>query len=138
MRDRGTFLWAEGPERGRPSAGSQLVPFGCQDLEYCLDPKTKELPPLRNPDILVGENDLTALSYLHEPAVLHNLKVRFIDSKLIYTYCGKYRLFTPLSLWRMPLTGKGKLIIDVRVFNLKSFNGILSKVRMFVVVECIK
>uniref|UniRef100_A0A8U7NTU3 Unconventional myosin-Va n=1 Tax=Corvus moneduloides TaxID=1196302 RepID=A0A8U7NTU3_CORMO len=46
------------------------------------------LPPLRNPDILVGENDLTALSYLHEPAVLHNLKVRFIDSKLIYTYCG--------------------------------------------------
>ncbi|NXS80135.1 MYO5C protein, partial [Erpornis zantholeuca] len=30
------------------------------------------LPPLRNPDILVGENDLTALSYLHEPAVLHN------------------------------------------------------------------
>uniref|UniRef100_A0A8C8S794 Unconventional myosin-Va n=1 Tax=Pelusios castaneus TaxID=367368 RepID=A0A8C8S794_9SAUR len=59
-----------------------------KDLEYCLDPKTKELPPLRNPDILVGENDLTALSYLHEPAVLHNLKVRFIDSKLIYTYCG--------------------------------------------------
>uniref|UniRef100_A0A4W5MIN2 Myosin VA n=1 Tax=Hucho hucho TaxID=62062 RepID=A0A4W5MIN2_9TELE len=42
----------------------------------------------RNPDILVGENDLTALSYLHEPAVLHNLKVRFTDSKLIYTYCG--------------------------------------------------
>ncbi|XP_018416500.1 PREDICTED: unconventional myosin-Vb [Nanorana parkeri] len=33
------------------------------------------LPHLRNPDILVGENDLTALSYLHEPAVLHNLKV---------------------------------------------------------------
>ncbi|NWI49977.1 MYO5A protein, partial [Oreocharis arfaki] len=43
-----------------------------KDLEYSLDPKTKELPPLRNPDILVGENDLTALSYLHEPAVLHN------------------------------------------------------------------
>ncbi|KAJ8417122.1 hypothetical protein AAFF_G00283490 [Aldrovandia affinis] len=58
------------------------------DLEHTLDPKTKNLPHLRNPDILVGENDLTALSYLHEPAVLHNLKVRFIDSKLIYTYCG--------------------------------------------------
>ncbi|XP_064169741.1 unconventional myosin-Va isoform X3 [Anguilla rostrata] len=57
-------------------------------LEHKLDPKTKNLPYLRNPDILVGENDLTALSYLHEPAVLHNLKVRFIDSKLIYTYCG--------------------------------------------------
>ncbi|XP_061452039.1 unconventional myosin-Va isoform X4 [Rhineura floridana] len=59
-----------------------------KDLQYSLHPKSKELPPLRNPDILVGENDLTALSYLHEPAVLHNLKVRFIDSKLIYTYCG--------------------------------------------------
>lgn len=57
-------------------------------LERTIDPKTNTLPPLRNPDLLVGENDLTALSYLHEPAVLHNLKVRFTDSKLIYTYCG--------------------------------------------------
>ncbi|XP_027900326.1 unconventional myosin-Va-like isoform X1 [Xiphophorus couchianus] len=57
-------------------------------VEHNVDPKTKNLPPLRNPNILVGENDLTTLSYLHEPAVLHNLKVRFIDSKLIYTYCG--------------------------------------------------
>ncbi|KAF7646768.1 hypothetical protein LDENG_00182810 [Lucifuga dentata] len=53
-----------------------------------IDPQTNSLPPLRNPNILEGENDLTALSYLHEPAVLYNLKVRFIDSKLIYTYCG--------------------------------------------------
>ncbi|XP_032906319.1 unconventional myosin-Va isoform X3 [Amblyraja radiata] len=59
-----------------------------KETQYRIDPKTKELPPLRNPDILVGENDLTALSYLHEPAILHNLKVRFMDSKLIYTYCG--------------------------------------------------
>ncbi|XP_034032086.1 unconventional myosin-Va-like isoform X2 [Thalassophryne amazonica] len=58
------------------------------EVEHKLDPLSKALPPLRNPNILVGENDLTALSYLHEPAVLHNLKVRFIDSKLIYTYCG--------------------------------------------------
>lgn len=63
--------------------------FDHQGLEHLLDPKTKNLPYLRNPDILVGENDLTALSYLHEPAVLHNLKVRFVDSKLIYTYCGR-------------------------------------------------
>lgn len=65
--------------------------FDLQSLEHTLDPKTKNLPYLRNPDILVGENDLTALSYLHEPAVLHNLKVRFVDSKLIYTYCGRSR-----------------------------------------------
>ena len=50
--------------------------------------KDKNLPPLRNPDILIGENDLTSLSYLHEPAVLHNLQVRFVDRNEIYTYCG--------------------------------------------------
>ncbi|KAK6317729.1 hypothetical protein J4Q44_G00110200 [Coregonus suidteri] len=55
---------------------------------YPLDTSSPQLPHLRNPDILVGENDLTALSYLHEPAVLHNLKVRFVESKIIYTYCG--------------------------------------------------
>uniref|UniRef100_A0A8C8SJE9 Myosin VB n=1 Tax=Pelusios castaneus TaxID=367368 RepID=A0A8C8SJE9_9SAUR len=56
--------------------------------QYPVDLKTNQLPFLRNPDILVGENDLTALSYLHEPAVLHNLKVRFLESNHIYTYCG--------------------------------------------------
>ena len=29
-----------------------------------------------------------SLSYLHEPAVLHNLEVRFIRNEAIYTYCG--------------------------------------------------
>ncbi|KPP70302.1 unconventional myosin-Vb-like, partial [Scleropages formosus] len=47
-----------------------------------------DLPPLGNPDILEGENDLTSLSFLHEPAVLHNLRVRFLDYNSIYTYCG--------------------------------------------------
>uniref|UniRef100_A0A8C6JM22 Uncharacterized protein n=1 Tax=Melopsittacus undulatus TaxID=13146 RepID=A0A8C6JM22_MELUD len=56
--------------------------------EYPIDLQGNALPFLRNPDILVGENDLTALSYLHEPAVLHNLKVRFTESNHIYTYCG--------------------------------------------------
>uniref|UniRef100_A0A8C6YF40 Myosin VC n=1 Tax=Naja naja TaxID=35670 RepID=A0A8C6YF40_NAJNA len=45
------------------------------ELAYPVDPSA--LPPLRNPDILVGENDLTALSYLHEPAVLHNQSTHF-------------------------------------------------------------
>ena len=51
-----------------------------------------DLPPLRNPDILIGENDLTSLSYLHEPAVLYNLQVRFCRQSAIYTYCGKLSL----------------------------------------------
>ncbi|XP_072100608.1 unconventional myosin-Vb-like isoform X2 [Mobula birostris] len=57
-------------------------------MEYPINQKTRELPFLRNPDVLIGENDLTALSYLHEPAVLHNLKVRFLECNSIYTYCG--------------------------------------------------
>ncbi|XP_078540967.1 unconventional myosin-Vc [Lissotriton helveticus] len=57
-------------------------------IDYSVEDAERDLPPLRNPDILVGENDLTALSYLHEPAVLHNLRVRFVESKLIYTYSG--------------------------------------------------
>ncbi|KAM6301564.1 LOW QUALITY PROTEIN: unconventional myosin-Va-like [Podargus strigoides] len=73
-----------------PGTETEILPPRCSrcisHLNYPVDPAA--LPPLRNPDILVGENDLTALSYLHEPAVLHNLKVRFVESKLIYTYSG--------------------------------------------------
>ncbi|XP_048112067.1 unconventional myosin-Vc [Alosa alosa] len=58
------------------------------EMRYPVETGNVQLPHLRNPDILVGENDLTALSYLHEPAVLHNLRVRFVESKIIYTYCG--------------------------------------------------
>ena len=32
------------------------------------DVEKNGLPSLRNPEVLVGENDLTTLSYLHEPA----------------------------------------------------------------------
>ncbi|XP_028259354.1 unconventional myosin-Vb [Parambassis ranga] len=57
------------------------------EVQYPVD-SPSNLPPLGNPDILEGENDLTALSFLHEPAVLHNLRVRFLDYNSIYTYCG--------------------------------------------------
>lgn len=71
-----------------------------QLYEYPIDLQGNELPFLRNPDILVGQNDLTALSYLHEPAVLHNLKVRFLESNHIYTYCGECPDRT-FSSWRV-------------------------------------
>ncbi|PAA94749.1 hypothetical protein BOX15_Mlig017227g1 [Macrostomum lignano] len=48
----------------------------------------RDLPPLRNPDILTGENNLTSLSYLNEAEVLHNLRIRFLERRTIYTYCG--------------------------------------------------
>ncbi|KAF4083247.1 hypothetical protein AMELA_G00137780 [Ameiurus melas] len=58
-----------------------------KQVQYPIAPFTG-LPPLGNPDILEGENDLTALTFLHEPAVLHNLRVRFLHYNSIYTYCG--------------------------------------------------
>ncbi|XP_050398741.1 unconventional myosin-Va isoform X2 [Patella vulgata] len=70
-------------------SGQDAVAIQYEDGE---DSKLKidkeNLPHLRNPDILIGENDLTSLSYLNEPEVLYNLKLRFLDSNLIYTYCG--------------------------------------------------
>ena len=42
---------------------------------------------LRNPPVLEATDDLTTLSFLNEPAVLHAIKKRFID-KNIYTYSG--------------------------------------------------
>ena len=48
-----------------------------------------ELPLLCNPDLLLGTSDLTTLSYLHEPAVLHNLHYRYTELQNMYTYCGE-------------------------------------------------
>ena len=51
--------------------------------------ETKEpsLPLLRNPPILETTEDLTSLSYLNEPAVLHAIKARYAQLN-IYTYSG--------------------------------------------------
>ncbi|XP_053196652.1 unconventional myosin-Vb-like [Scomber japonicus] len=94
-----TRVWIPDPEDVWRSAeisrdykeGESVLHLKLEDetpLEYSVGQKSNPLPFLRNPDILVGENDLTALSYLHEPAVLHNLRVRFLESNNIYTYCG--------------------------------------------------
>ncbi|GFO26379.1 unconventional myosin-va, partial [Plakobranchus ocellatus] len=65
--------------------GSEETPLV---VEGSIKVTEKTLPHLRNPEILIGENDLTSLSYLNEPEVLYNLKVRFVEQNLIYTYCG--------------------------------------------------
>ncbi|KAJ1901941.1 Myosin type-2 heavy chain 1 [Kickxella alabastrina] len=49
--------------------------------------KAKVLPPLCNPPLLEGIDDLTNLSHLNEPAVLHNLQIRY-EMHNIYTYSG--------------------------------------------------
>ncbi|KAM9307383.1 unconventional myosin-Vb isoform 3-T3 [Pholidichthys leucotaenia] len=94
-----TRVWIPDPEEVWKAAeitrdykeGESVLHLKLEDetpLVYSVGPSSNPLPFLRNPDILVGENDLTALSYLHEPAVLHNLRVRFLESNAIYTYCG--------------------------------------------------
>uniref|UniRef100_A0A3Q1EY22 Myosin motor domain-containing protein n=1 Tax=Acanthochromis polyacanthus TaxID=80966 RepID=A0A3Q1EY22_9TELE len=85
-----TRVWIPDPDEvWRAAEISRDYKEGESVLHLQLEDETDNpLPFLRNPDILVGENDLTALSYLHEPAVLHNLRVRFLESNHIYTYCG--------------------------------------------------
>ncbi|OMJ18372.1 Myosin-2 [Smittium culicis] len=56
-------------------------------FDEILKSKNDVLPPLCNPPILEGIDDLTSLSHLHEPAVLHNLKIRY-SMRNIYTYSG--------------------------------------------------
>ncbi|XP_068595561.1 unconventional myosin-Vc [Brachionichthys hirsutus] len=85
------YVWKSADIIGDFNFGDNVLKLLLEDgteEDHPVDPLKPLLPPLRNPDILVGENDLTALSYLHEPAVLHNLRVRFVESGIIYTYCG--------------------------------------------------
>ncbi|KAI8803826.1 P-loop containing nucleoside triphosphate hydrolase protein [Cladochytrium replicatum] len=49
--------------------------------------KFNDLPPLDNPPLLQGIDDLANLSYLHEPAVLQNVRERYAQEQ-IYTYSG--------------------------------------------------
>ncbi|ODQ64492.1 hypothetical protein NADFUDRAFT_52130 [Nadsonia fulvescens var. elongata DSM 6958] len=51
------------------------------------DESNSTLPPLRNPPVLEATEDLTTLSYLNEPAILHAIKARYAQSN-IYTYSG--------------------------------------------------
>uniref|UniRef100_A0A8C6YHE1 Myosin VC n=1 Tax=Naja naja TaxID=35670 RepID=A0A8C6YHE1_NAJNA len=70
-------VWQSAEITANYRPGDHILHLQLEDstLAYPVDPSA--LPPLRNPDILVGENDLTALSYLHEPAVLHNQSTHF-------------------------------------------------------------
>ncbi|XP_028157557.1 unconventional myosin-Va-like [Ostrinia furnacalis] len=77
-------IWVEHPEKVWESAtvtsdyrsGVLIVKLDQSGEIRQIKIKDEQMPPLRNPSLLIGQNDLTSLSYLHEPAVLHNLKVR--------------------------------------------------------------
>ncbi|GIY87606.1 unconventional myosin-Va [Caerostris darwini] len=95
LYSKGARVWI--PDAEHVWVGAEVKKFEKDELEVEVEdgstkvikvPSNDKLPPLRNPDILIGENDLTSLSYLHEPAVLYNLQVRFCNQNAIYTYCG--------------------------------------------------
>jgi len=67
-------------------------------LQPLVYPLGSQLPPLCNPECLSGKDDLVALSHLHEPAVLHSLRVRFLEANAIYTYCGEPTSLPPSSV----------------------------------------
>uniref|UniRef100_A0A3P8V0U3 Uncharacterized protein n=1 Tax=Cynoglossus semilaevis TaxID=244447 RepID=A0A3P8V0U3_CYNSE len=58
-----------------------------------------DLQRLANPDILEGENDFMSLSFLHEIAVLHNVRVRFLEYNGMYTYCGEQKQYEQLHTY---------------------------------------
>ncbi|KAM9265441.1 unconventional myosin-Vb-like [Morus bassanus] len=68
--------------------GDAILHVRLEDGSALAYPIEFQLPPLCNPDCLSGADDLVALSYLHEPAVLHSLRRRFLEANVIYTYCG--------------------------------------------------
>src|SRR5687767_11699962 len=62
-----------------------------------------------------GVDDMTTLSYLHEPAVVHNLKTRY-DFDIIYTYTGTILIASPFFVcFLLPLDLKPSFVAVVVV-----------------------
>lgn len=96
--ESGGVVTAQDPQTGEyPVLLSQLPPSSrmvlillctcCADmLAISPQPKTatyaRELVYIRNPDIQDGVDDLTALSYMHDPAILHAVRI-FIASECL-------------------------------------------------------
>ncbi|CAG8571930.1 12_t:CDS:10 [Funneliformis caledonium] len=82
-----------------------------------------ELPPLRNPPMLESSDDLTNLSYLNEPAVLHTIRTRYLQRN-IYTYSGIVLIatnpFSSVSLYSQDIiqaySGKRRGELEPHVF----------------------
>ncbi|KAK5960786.1 myosin 4 PWA37_002223 [Arxiozyma heterogenica] len=84
------WVGAEIIELNSESTEARLRLENDEEIEVNLD-KIKEdfndALHLRNPPVLEATDDLTSLTFLNEPAVLHAIKKRFTD-KNIYTYSG--------------------------------------------------
>ena len=75
LRNHGAEVWLQGIVEG--GVEGESVEVRAETGKMVVFEPSKDPPPLlRNPEILTAVPDLTSLSYLHEPAVLHNLQVR--------------------------------------------------------------
>lgn len=64
---------------------------------------------LRNPVTLESADDITTLTYLHEPALLANLQMRY-NRQLIYTYTGSILIaVNPYQKLDESMYGKGTI-----------------------------
>lgn len=81
----------------------------------------KKLPPLRNPEVLVGENDLTTLSYLHEPAGLY-MQIYNQSLLFVYTFHENLILFPLFFLLMRPIEYFVFVKVHVELVNTVSRN----------------
>ncbi|KAI7867641.1 P-loop containing nucleoside triphosphate hydrolase protein [Spinellus fusiger] len=104
---KGTRAWFEDERNGWVSASMVTKEVDATKVKITFESDTEEgkvhvfestlallsktngttLPPLRNPPKMENTDDLTNLSYLNEPSVLHTIHTRY-SQRNIYTYSG--------------------------------------------------
>ncbi|KAG8929390.1 Myosin type-2 heavy chain 1 [Tulasnella sp. 418] len=95
---KGTRIWITDKDQGWISAEiTQVTPGPAESVvlqfiddrgkDHTLDTSKEEPPPLRNPPLLEAVDDLSTLSHLNEPSVLHTIRNRYAQHS-IYTYSG--------------------------------------------------
>ncbi|KAJ4969406.1 hypothetical protein NE237_016107 [Protea cynaroides] len=87
----GSFVWVEDPDDAW--IDGEVISVNGEEIEVsCTSGKTvvvnrSDVYPKDVEASSCGVDDMTRLAYLHEPGVLHNLKIRY-DIDEIYTYTG--------------------------------------------------
>eukprot|EP01119_Soliformovum_irregulare_P020308 TRINITY_DN6548_c0_g1_i8.p1 TRINITY_DN6548_c0_g1~~TRINITY_DN6548_c0_g1_i8.p1 ORF type:complete len:1188 (-),score=488.31 TRINITY_DN6548_c0_g1_i8:69-3632(-) len=91
---KGTKVWIPHEEHGwvsgvviNPIDANQVVTTVDDDEDHVEKAYPATQLFIQNPTILEGVEDMTTLSFLHEPAILHNMAKRY-ETNTIYTYTG--------------------------------------------------
>ncbi|TMW57327.1 hypothetical protein Poli38472_003252 [Pythium oligandrum] len=79
---------ADGVETGQMSEHERVIDFNDKATKSLFSNLQLDALPYQNDNVgSTGMEDMIALNYLHEPAILFNVKKRFLDA-LPYTYTG--------------------------------------------------